>query len=387
MKDAVKHVNFGEVKFPKLKGHTCIELTDVKTGKVERIESDNLVTNAVKEFLSFWERIIGWNFTSQYLMPLSETLFSGIYLFDTALTENANNKFLPNAATSKLVAHAGRAASDGLDNERGSFNFEESEALSNGYKFVWDFSTSEGNGTIACVCLTSHIAGFHGYNYEPTNVIFQSMNNTGSYGNNYKGLGISSANVNSDAFRSRFLPKIQWYSEIAPSRYACTNNYKFEQTEDSIQMEGVVVSNSTATYHSKLNIKLNNIGLNDRAGQLEYDNETIGTGINGFALATPHNIGTKIFLLQVYKDDLYWAEIDKDTFVATGNGRIVFNDLGIEQRGIETSAQSYSSTGSDKTNSIYRNGYVYFLMRPAGSNDYSGVNGYVAKRLCIHYQI
>ena len=41
---------------------------------------------------------------------------------------------------------------------RGSLNLTESMALSNGYKFVWEFTPNQGNGTIAAVALTSALA-------------------------------------------------------------------------------------------------------------------------------------------------------------------------------------------------------------------------------------
>jgi uncharacterized 2Fe-2S/4Fe-4S cluster protein (DUF4445 family) len=37
---------------------------------------------------------------------------------------------------------------------RGSLNLTESKTTDKGYKFVWDFTTSQGNGTITAVCLT-----------------------------------------------------------------------------------------------------------------------------------------------------------------------------------------------------------------------------------------
>lgn len=45
----------------------------------------------------------------------------------------------------------------------GSLNLTESKALDNGYRFVWEFTLSQGNGTVAVVALTSAKDGKNGY--------------------------------------------------------------------------------------------------------------------------------------------------------------------------------------------------------------------------------
>ena len=42
-------------------------------------------------------------------------------------------------------------------------NLTESKALENGYKFVWEFTPSQGNGPIAAMALTSAKGGENGY--------------------------------------------------------------------------------------------------------------------------------------------------------------------------------------------------------------------------------
>lgn len=45
------------------------------------------------------------------------------------------------------------------DVQRGSRNLIESKAGDNGFKYVWDFATSQANGTISCIALTNILAG------------------------------------------------------------------------------------------------------------------------------------------------------------------------------------------------------------------------------------
>ena len=48
---------------------------------------------------------------------------------------------------------------------RGGYNQTESEFSSKQkyMKFVYDFTTSQANGTISCVCLTHQLGGYNGY--------------------------------------------------------------------------------------------------------------------------------------------------------------------------------------------------------------------------------
>ena len=59
------------------------------------------------------------------------------------------------------MAYASNNVNSTANLARGSLNLTESMALSNGYKFVWEFMPNQGNGTIAAVALTSEIGRAH----------------------------------------------------------------------------------------------------------------------------------------------------------------------------------------------------------------------------------
>lgn len=147
----------------RIKGHSTIELTDVNTGKVERYEDDNMVTNAIQLYLNdlgmFNISPIHTDAVRQSLIP---TLFGGVLAFDTAITENANNIICPSGV--KMIANgAYDVTSNDSVTEMGSYNSSESGWLSDGkYKMVWDFTTTQANGNINCVCLTSANHGYIG---------------------------------------------------------------------------------------------------------------------------------------------------------------------------------------------------------------------------------
>lgn len=151
-----------------LKGTTKIELTDVRTGKTETIEKHNIVTRAVESALSNpYASLLKQSYSSYYyagnILPLCPNLFGGILLYEDAIPESVNQLYAQ--ASNKLVGYASNNVNSLTDTMRGSLNQTESGALEDGsgYRFVFDFTTSQGNGTISAVGLTSKWGGISGY--------------------------------------------------------------------------------------------------------------------------------------------------------------------------------------------------------------------------------
>lgn len=128
-------------------GHTKITLTDVK-GNKEVIEKDNIITNLVSNVLgSDFYGTLDYN----VLLPMLKN-FSGCSLFNSPVTDaDADTVVIPKGAT--VVAHAGDRAYSGEDITAGTPNLVESGYITNGYKWVWDWATSAGNGIINAVSL------------------------------------------------------------------------------------------------------------------------------------------------------------------------------------------------------------------------------------------
>ena len=61
--------------------------------------------------------------------------------------------------TNPLIGYASDDANNTTDVRRGSRNLTESKIIDGGYRFVWDFATSQANGTISAICLTNTLAG------------------------------------------------------------------------------------------------------------------------------------------------------------------------------------------------------------------------------------
>lgn len=141
------------------KGKTTIELTNAETGAVEqKIEDENMVTNAVYN-------LVNGSCSTTELNTLLNNCFSGLLLFEKNITEDINVITLP--AGNKMIGKAAGAYSSENEPLIGNLNTAESAALDNGYRYVWDFPTNRGNGTIRCVCLTSYNGGLNGYELTP----------------------------------------------------------------------------------------------------------------------------------------------------------------------------------------------------------------------------
>ena len=156
-------------------GHTKIELTNVHTGEVEVVEKDNIVTNAVSRIfqdyggrLNLHKLMIQGETTTDSKhsdlasASLLEFFYGGLLLYDAALGSDANTFFAP--ASAHLVGSAvSGQVNTGENTTRGSCNKTETNIdLDEGVAtFVYDFSTSQGNGIISSVCLTSLMGGFY----------------------------------------------------------------------------------------------------------------------------------------------------------------------------------------------------------------------------------
>ena len=172
-------------------GHTKIELTSQTTGEVETIEKDNIVTNAVSQIFNAFNGMAllreanangEYGSTSDKSWELLESLYGGILLYDTALGSDPDTLFAPPEAN-LVGSGVPKVLNNGKGLQRGSFNATESKTdLENGVvTFVYDFATSQANGTIASVCLTSRYGGFFGE--SETALPAADGSNTSSYYN------------------------------------------------------------------------------------------------------------------------------------------------------------------------------------------------------------
>lgn len=139
-----------------LKGKAKIELTDTVTGEVEVVEHENMFTQAIYNNLNNgWTQMVGGLSTlKSWNLPLDTATLGGIALFSDTIAEDETTTFFP--ADNEVLGYAGELAADGTSKFWGSRNFLESEPYdeeSKTVKWVWDFGTSQGNGTIRAIGL------------------------------------------------------------------------------------------------------------------------------------------------------------------------------------------------------------------------------------------
>ena len=157
-----------------LKGVMTLELTDENTGAVETVTEENMITEAVNNILGLNPMGIFYAATGEYddallwngnLLPICPNMIGGILLFSEALAED--EELLYESSDNLPVAYASNDVNSTANLARGSLNLTEnlteSMAISNGYKFVWEFTPNQGNGTIAAVALTSSFGGENGF--------------------------------------------------------------------------------------------------------------------------------------------------------------------------------------------------------------------------------
>lgn len=165
-KDKTKPIGLFENPFKNLKGHTRIELTNVRTGEKKVIEHDNnfqpgVLANYLRGLGAFnnspfdndtWAGYAEWR-----------NLVGGIMLFTDSIDDSQDEvEYMPDGNV--MIANASYGVTNsGVPSELGSWNEVESVISNDSMTLVFDWNTSQGNGTISAVCLTSELGGFIGY--------------------------------------------------------------------------------------------------------------------------------------------------------------------------------------------------------------------------------
>lgn len=133
----------------------------IKREIVKRVEHKNDITGLIASVINegnFHDMIL-----NSKLMPVKQ------FCEGCLLTDGENNKNLMLVAGScGVTAQAGNNAYTGPNLKRGSYNSNESGLITGGIRQVWDWSTSQGNGSIASVCLCRHQIGIAEFSDDAT---------------------------------------------------------------------------------------------------------------------------------------------------------------------------------------------------------------------------
>lgn len=150
----------------KLKGEYKIELRDALTGKLkDERKGHNFVTD-------FWTAVQSKGYGGRQALSAwnLDSMFGGIMCFNQKINETADFTgrlshpiFAP--ASKIMVANGciNYSESSAVATELGAYNATDSRAnTGTSRRYVYDWDTQEGNGDIACVCLTSNQSGWKG---------------------------------------------------------------------------------------------------------------------------------------------------------------------------------------------------------------------------------
>ena len=132
-----------------MKGKTKIILTNVETGEQEVHEDTNLITDALDKIINI-EMAMN-QAPNTHLLPIATKALGGLMLFDGPLTEDPSNIHFP--VDAHLVGYANQSTNT-TDKYRGSYNTIESGKTDTGFVSVWDFGTTQANGTIKAIART-----------------------------------------------------------------------------------------------------------------------------------------------------------------------------------------------------------------------------------------
>lgn len=146
-----------------IKGHVCIDLHNHNSGFTERIEKNNMVTNALNSLIAL---SLHNPYSDKLLTPIATKGLGGLFLFDNNLEESPNNIMFP--TTAHIVGHAGSDVTTSSKIKGSKNNVECKETYTtSGYSYthVWDFNTSQANGKIKSLSLTSEYGGNSPFNF------------------------------------------------------------------------------------------------------------------------------------------------------------------------------------------------------------------------------
>ena len=144
-------------------GRVKLELMDSEKNIIQKIEGHNMPTKALEYFYKQGGITNPSAFGASAVRDNAlHYLLGGIMLLDTAIAEDNTIVRVP-AGVGMTANGAKEVLNTGDPTELGSWNESESGWAQDGsYKMVWDWTTSQGNGNIACVCLSSLFGGYEG---------------------------------------------------------------------------------------------------------------------------------------------------------------------------------------------------------------------------------
>lgn len=202
-----------------LHGHTKLELFNAESGKLEEcVEDDNELTGALAEIFQGIGRFGAGDSLTQYINQSMNMYgftrgcfnltqwFGGLLAFDKNQDKDSP---LPSYDSEIIASGVYGAANIGSNQVRGSYNNTESVLDWEGHNltFVYDFTTNQGNGRIASICLTPWLGGYMNQGRSRTQTSISSLPVDECFQpNRYSRSGSSSGSSSSNTRPDSWLP-------------------------------------------------------------------------------------------------------------------------------------------------------------------------------------
>lgn len=332
-----------------LKGKTKIELTDVHTGEVEVIEEENMVTNALQYILNpmGYVKAADPMYTTEYVYYY-QTLTGGLLLLNKSMEEKADNINLPSDVEQTGCAVYGKQnTSDQI--LRGNYNATESEIdLENRrVKYVYDFSTSEGNGTIACVALTHALGGYsnRGLETPPVRELYPYYKSIGAGMLKYTGANSGISGYDRTLGYTSYGTGLKWIIKI-------------DATNDSVYYFSIASTTSIKILRYRANI--NTVSLFDRPGAartlLEETEVTFNQAINQQYFS--YNYDEEADKLYIVSGSSYYVG-NNATYLITEVD--MANDFAVKQYSMTNKIGSNMRLCYERNNCYCYGKYIYFM--------------------------
>ena len=302
-----------------IRGLLTVELFDAKTKKlIQKVEKENLVTKAIKRKLQAYAA------TNQMgnIMPLSSVGLGGIMLFDDPLVIDEDNTLFP---TDVHLIGYGLQDVNTVNTLRGSKNVAESSVQlgENGRsRTVWDFGTSQANGTIKSVALTKNASPFRplsngvvacGCYYSGSNRYNYGSNAVLAYEDGYVYVvhGISSYSERTGTYGDYTYTRT--YTMTICKTYAPMKNYKVGDSATNSLVTPNEVHQTitwTQTTHNT------DPAFNDAAAPcVDFDNDG-----NAYIIWSPGNASGngQLYVIKITRNGLNWSAANTEIIDLTG---------------------------------------------------------------------
>ncbi len=328
-----------------MKGITEIEMTDVKTGQIEKYRQTNLVTNAIADFFS--HNINGMLFTingnpndlNGNMLPLCPNGIGGILLFSDTIEEDPDKYYA--SSVNPCIGYASNDVNTTTNVMRGSMNQTESKKIDNGYRFVWDFTTSQANGTISCVALTHKFGGlaYMGNTYNGKDFVWVMRSRNGESSAEARTAYINTVEVD---FENNFL----WTIGINKDNEVIIQKLRVSFTSIGLN-DTMIGSNYDVLFEIKLKPALFVMGNPDRnEGYYDFFDGKDGYWY-GFWAESNISGSANIKKIKINKSDYSFTE---DT--------MLINDAEIQAVGYHS---QYNDNPQRIVRSVLQNGFLYMV--------------------------